>query len=347
MKLKKRYWTAAFVFSLAVHAGAAAVLMREDDEEVQVAGGERFEIALLGNAFEDAVSAGSETATVEPLEAVPQAAEPVQPTIAEPVEQRATPEIVTPSPETAMEQPVTPDRTVPIAPSETAETPPQEAEETPAAEPVDPEAAAEVEAEETVAALVHVPVPTARPAKTVEEVKPTDRAQEPVEPVSEREKAVEPEKREPRKQERAERKERKAPPKRQQAGNGGNAQADARKGQADGAERGSQAAAGRTGNSREAGNAAVSNYPGKVVTKLRRALRYPARARRERLRGEVQVSFTVGGGGSVSDIRVVRSSGLPVLDQAALETVRRAAPFPPIPDDRPNWSFTVPLAFTR
>jgi protein TonB len=45
----------------------------------------------------------------------------------------------------------------------------------------------------------------------------------------------------------------------------------------------------------------------------------------------------------------VASSGSPVLDKAAVETVRRAAPFPVIPEGagRSSWPFTVPLAFTR
>jgi protein TonB len=103
------------------------------------------------------------------------------------------------------------------------------------------------------------------------------------------------------------------------------------------------------GKASQAGNAAVSNYPGKVASKLRRSLRYPREARGGKLRGEVLVSFVVGSNGSVSSVRVARSSGSPVLDQAAGDAVRRAAPFPPIPADagRSNWTFSVPLAFTR
>lgn len=133
------------------------------------------------------------------------------------------------------------------------------------------------------------------------------------------------------------------------AGAGGKNQADARKGQAEGEVSGKRASNSKGGKSSSAGNAAVSNYPGKVASKLRRALRYPAEAKRQKLRGEVHVSFTVSSGGGVGSIRVVRSSGSSVLDRAAIETVRRAAPFPPIPDGagRSNWPFTVPLAFTR
>ena len=36
------------------------------------------------------------------------------------------------------------------------------------------------------------------------------------------------------------------------------------------------------------------------------------------------------------------------LDQAAVETVQRAAPFPPIPPEtgRASWPFTVPMSFS-
>ena len=61
------------------------------------------------------------------------------------------------------------------------------------------------------------------------------------------------------------------------------------------------------------------------------------------------MSFVVSASGGVGSIRVVSSSGSPILDKAALETVRSAAPFPAIPANagRSNWPFTVPLAFTR
>ena len=92
----------------------------------------------------------------------------------------------------------------------------------------------------------------------------------------------------------------------------------------------------------------MSNYPGTVYAKLRRSLRYPSEARRKRIRGEVHVRFTVSRSGGVGSIRVARSSGSSLLDNAALATVRRAAPFAEIPPaaGRSNWSFTVPLAFT-
>ncbi|MCX2721418.1 energy transducer TonB [Roseibium salinum] len=102
-----------------------------------------------------------------------------------------------------------------------------------------------------------------------------------------------------------------------------------------------------TGRSRQAGNAAVSNYPGKVASKLRRSVRYPASAKRRNITGVVEVAFVVNSSGSVGSIRVVQSSGHAELDKAALDTVRRAAPFPQIPAGagRTSWPFSVPLSF--
>jgi len=123
-----------------------------------------------------------------------------------------------------------------------------------------------------------------------------------------------------------------------QAGSGGNSNQTAQKGGAQNRGKGSAA-----------GNAKVSNYPGKVARKLRRSLRYPSAAKRKRLSGNVHVSFSVDSSGRASGIRVSRSSGSPILDKAAIETVRRASPFPKIPPEaqRKRWAFTVPLAFRR
>lgn len=129
------------------------------------------------------------------------------------------------------------------------------------------------------------------------------------------------------------------------------APANTRKGEAGegaaNAQRGASAQADSAGRS-DPGNAAVYNYPGKVAAKLRRALKYPRSAVSSRS-GEARVAFTVLPDGSATGIRVVSSSGSPVLDQAAMEAVRRASPFPPIPTEagRRQWPFAVPVLFKR
>lgn len=129
------------------------------------------------------------------------------------------------------------------------------------------------------------------------------------------------------------------------------APAKSRKGESGEANANAQRGASAASNSQasaEPGNAAASNYPGKVAAKLRRALKYPKSAVSSS-RGETQVAFTVLSDGSATGIRVVSSSGSAVLDQAAMDAVKRASPFPPIPAEagRKQWPFAVPVLFKR
>ena len=73
----------------------------------------------------------------------------------------------------------------------------------------------------------------------------------------------------------------------------------------------------------QAGNAAASNYPGQVMRAISR-LRRPS----VNSRGTATVSFRIASTGALAGLNLVRSSGSPALDAAALDLVRRAAPFP-------------------
>lgn len=141
-----------------------------------------------------------------------------------------------------------------------------------------------------------------------------------------------------------------APKKKQKsmAGNGGQNPGDAKRGAPDGEAKGNTTAKSK-GKASSVGNASVSNYPGKVLAKLRRSLRGIPRSAISRARNDVQVSFVVSASGEVGSVRISRSSGSPELDSAALAVVRRAAPFPPIPPEagRSNWQFTLPLGLAR
>lgn len=58
---------------------------------------------------------------------------------------------------------------------------------------------------------------------------------------------------------------------------------------------------------------------------------YPPQAREQQLSGDVQVLVAVNADGSLHEARILESSGITVLDQAALRTVHLSAPFPPFP----------------
>jgi protein TonB len=215
------------------------------------------------------------------------------------------------------------------APAEPVQKPEPIAESQPSEAVKEEEATPEALPEEEMPQLAEqAPLPTARP-DSVE--KPVEKAEKP-KPAPERKKPV------------------RTAARASSQGSGGRDNADTKRGATEGRSDGRSTSS--NGSSRQAsaaGNAAVSNYPGKVVAKLRRALRYPSEARSRRLNGTAQVQFVVGSSGAVGSVRLAGSSGSPILDKAALATVQRAAPFPPIPEEagRSSWTFTVPLAFVR
>lgn len=61
-------------------------------------------------------------------------------------------------------------------------------------------------------------------------------------------------------------------------------------------------------------------------------LYYPTLARRKGWAGKVEIAFKIFPDGGIDDLRVLTSSGYPVLDEQAAEAVRQAAPFTPPPE---------------
>jgi protein TonB len=303
----------------------------EFGEEVRIEGGRQAGIVVLGNAFDDMIAAGEPAETVDALEAAQTSVEPMDAQTVVPDEAEivsAVPSETTEAgnPDTAL--PVTAMHAEPVEAQQAATATDLEriGEADPSTESAaEAEPAELVRTQDAVVALAQVPVPTPRPAYTP---------------------PPKPEQAEPATSQR-----RQATRQAAQSGSRGNDASDARRGAADGGRSPQQGATQRSESriASTAGNAAVSNYPGKIVSKLRRSLRYPAQAKRARVTGEVHVRFVVTANGAAGAISIVRGSGSPILDQAAVEAVKRAAPFPAIPREagRNSWPFTVPLAFTR
>lgn len=343
--------TITLLASVAIHIAATGFFW-DREPAIKVAGGEPVSVTMVGNAFETLTLSGETspepTQPVEPVDPVEPQDTPIEPTEQtepvetppEPVEQAeaSEPQPTPPQPVETAETPEElqavepssdPDTAVTVAPPE-AETPPEPeeaeteaAEEVAPVEPVEPQAAepAETAPIETAEAIEpepepvpDAPVPTPRPEYTPPPPRETVQRQPEPQP---------------------------------QRGNEGRQEVSQQRGSSQG-QTTTGAAQQSSGSSRaqQAGNAAVSNYPGEVRSRLNRALRYP-RGARGRVSGEVHVSFTVTASGGAAGISITRSSGSPILDQAAVETVQRAAPFPAIPAGagRSSWQFTVPLAF--
>lgn len=60
---------------------------------------------------------------------------------------------------------------------------------------------------------------------------------------------------------------------------------------------------------------------------------FPAAARRAGLKGQPVLEVALAADGRLEEVRIVRSSGYPELDQAALNLVRLGSPFDPFPPD--------------
>lgn len=76
---------------------------------------------------------------------------------------------------------------------------------------------------------------------------------------------------------------------------------------------------------------AMLRYQDMVKQRIESARRYPLWAKRQGIEGTVYMNFKVLSNGLGRDIRIIGSSGSPVLDEEAIKTIKRANPFPPIP----------------
>lgn len=75
--------------------------------------------------------------------------------------------------------------------------------------------------------------------------------------------------------------------------------------------------------------------------------RYPPMARMNNWQGKVVLKFSVKDDGTVENLEVVQSSGHAVLDEAAMETIRRASPLPLKHElGKPRVTFQFPISYT-
>lgn len=94
-----------------------------------------------------------------------------------------------------------------------------------------------------------------------------------------------------------------------------------------------------------AGAAQMANWRGQVLAHLAGYKQYPSAARDRNVIGRPVVTFSLSPSGAVVSLSLVSSSGAPILDDAALSMVRRAAPFPPMPVGGGRASFTTAINY--
>jgi periplasmic protein TonB len=93
-------------------------------------------------------------------------------------------------------------------------------------------------------------------------------------------------------------------------------------------------------------NSIVSDYKQTLFQHIERVERYPEAARQRRLHGVVRVLFAMKRDGTVLGAWVETSSGSTILDQAAIDAVRRAQPLPRIPSELPDsLNIILPVEF--
>ncbi len=91
------------------------------------------------------------------------------------------------------------------------------------------------------------------------------------------------------------------------------------------------------------GNDSASDSADHYLSGLRRRIEekksYPPAARQRRIAGRAVVEFVINADGAASGMKIIESARSSLLDQAALEAVRKASPFERPPADR----FDLPL----
>ncbi|ASW08197.1 TonB family protein [Rhizobium sp. 11515TR] len=294
-------------------------------EEAQEEAGDTVSVIMIGNSDADQMAAGEETPQtepeqvtaeavqpqpVQPTEVTPEQAQPPQPDVVQP-ETVETQQVQTAEPVEPVEQ-TQPTAAAPGQPQILATQAPAETTVIQPAEPVQP-----VDSQVAEAQPIEPPPEVVTP---VEKPKPVERPKEVKKPVAKVGKV--------------------------KSGSQGESAENSKKGSVDGTETAqsdtnSQANARRTG----AGSAAVANYPGKVQSRIRRAVRLSSKYEPGIT---VRVRLTIGSSGDLTSLSIARSSGFPELDEAVTSGIRRAAPFPPLPSEwgKPSWSFTQEVQVT-
>ncbi len=90
-----------------------------------------------------------------------------------------------------------------------------------------------------------------------------------------------------------------------------------------------------------------ASYKAALMVELRKRKFYPKRALRRGREGTVQVGFDILADGRLENIRLVKSSGVKALDNAALKVLRSIGRFKPLPEalGMRRWPLRVPMEY--
>jgi len=88
-------------------------------------------------------------------------------------------------------------------------------------------------------------------------------------------------------------------------------------------------------------------FHGKIWQRVAKVKYYPRMARKRGFEGKPIVAFTLGKKGDLVDLKLIEASNYDLLNKAALETIRRGIPYPPIPEPlgKNFISFNLPISY--
>lgn len=91
----------------------------------------------------------------------------------------------------------------------------------------------------------------------------------------------------------------------------------------------------------------MDDYLREIMMRLQSAFEYPNAALRRRQQGEVVLKLLIEGSGEIASVQLNTGSGYALLDDAALNMLRRLAPLPPLPEHFPDGRLQlgVPVVF--
>ena len=89
------------------------------------------------------------------------------------------------------------------------------------------------------------------------------------------------------------------------------------------------------------------SFHGKIWQRVAKVKYYPRMARKRGFEGKPIVAFTLESNGELVDLKLIEASNYDLLNKAALETIRRGIPYPPIPEPlgKNSISFNLPISY--
>jgi protein TonB len=88
-----------------------------------------------------------------------------------------------------------------------------------------------------------------------------------------------------------------------------------------------------------------TSYLQGLKNRIEMAWKYPETARRDGLQGQLVMRFSIMKSGKLDEVELIKSSGYPLLDNAAKQALVDANPFNPLPDNWKKDRFTITGTF--